>query len=365
MCRILFISSNGAGLGHLTRLMAIARRLPAKIQPIFLTLSQALPVVRQQGYFVEYLYSAGWAELSRRQWNGLLAHRLSELLETYQPAAVIFDGTYPYLGLLDIARQHPEVPFVWSRRGMWRAGLGVPNLQAVRSFARVFEPGEFAADLDRGATAGRNDAKRLGPVVFSEHSDLMDRETAQQKLGLQGDRVNVLIQLGAGNINDIHSEAGLCLGHLRTDRRVQVVVAESIIADRPLELPADVQRVRTYPLTRYYRAFDFAVSASGYNSFHELVGFGVPTLFSPNLHTALDDQSARARYAELEGIGMWLKDKTSAGAATALGPLLNDDNRQEIRHRLGLLAWTNGAATAAELLSNLANQRNSQPCSSS
>ena len=55
--RILFVSSNGTGLGHLTRSMAIARRLGGRCEPLFFTLSGAAPVVREQGFPVEYAAS--------------------------------------------------------------------------------------------------------------------------------------------------------------------------------------------------------------------------------------------------------------------------------------------------------------------
>src|SRR5690606_6765409 len=55
--RVLFISSNGTGLGHLTRSMAIARRLDAELEPLFVSLSAAAPVVEQQGFEVEYVAS--------------------------------------------------------------------------------------------------------------------------------------------------------------------------------------------------------------------------------------------------------------------------------------------------------------------
>ena len=55
--RILFTTSNGTGLGHLTRSMAIARRLPDAVEPLFLTLSAAAPVVEQMGFPVEYVAS--------------------------------------------------------------------------------------------------------------------------------------------------------------------------------------------------------------------------------------------------------------------------------------------------------------------
>ena len=55
--RILFVTSNGTGLGHLNRAMAISRRLPDDFDASFLTLSQAAPTVAEQGYEVDYLAS--------------------------------------------------------------------------------------------------------------------------------------------------------------------------------------------------------------------------------------------------------------------------------------------------------------------
>ena len=52
----------------------------------------------------------------------------------------------------------------------------------------------------------------------------------------------------------------------------------------------------TFPMSRYFRAFDIAVAAAGYNAFHELIAFAVPTLFVP-MPRNTDDQAARARWA--------------------------------------------------------------------
>ena len=59
--------------------------------------------------------------------------------------------------------------------------------------------------------------------------------------------------------------------------------------------------VRHFPLSEHYRAFDLVVAAAGYNSFHESLRLGVPTLLVPNRHTSLDDQEARARAAAAAG----------------------------------------------------------------
>ena len=42
----------------------------------------------------------------------------------YDPRVVVFDGNVPYQGLIEARASHPNRPFVWLRRGMWRADAG-------------------------------------------------------------------------------------------------------------------------------------------------------------------------------------------------------------------------------------------------
>ena len=91
---------------------------------------------------------------------------------------------------------------------------------------------------------------------------------------------------------------------------LQVVVTHALIADQADELGDRVRATSVFPISRYFRALDFAVAAAGYNSFHELVGFGVPTAFVPNPSMPLDDQPARARWAADAGAALCLEDVT-------------------------------------------------------
>ena len=52
---VLFYATNGIGMGHLTRQLAIARRLPPHLCPCFISHSQAVDVVRGFGYPSEHL----------------------------------------------------------------------------------------------------------------------------------------------------------------------------------------------------------------------------------------------------------------------------------------------------------------------
>jgi UDP:flavonoid glycosyltransferase YjiC (YdhE family) len=128
---------------------------------------------------------------------------------------------------------------------------------------------------------------------------------------------------------------------------VEICVTQTEIAasDRTR---ADVHVVREFPLSRRFRAFDVAVSASGYNSYHELLRFGIPTLFIPNQATALDDQQGRARFASDRGLAHMLGRVSVERTAALLDDLLN--RGQDMVAGVAAVDCGNGAAAAADHL---------------
>ena len=347
------MTSNGTGLGHLTRSMAIARRLEAGVEPMFLTLSAAAPVVREQGFLVEYMgsYDTPGAG-SHLDWGGRLRKRLAGVLADARPAVLVFDGAHPYPAALEAMGAVPGLTKVWSRRPLWRPRRGRPILALAAAFDLVLEPGELAAADDAGLTvARREEAVRVAPIVLCDESELVAREEAERALGLEPGRLNVLVALGQGA--GVDGAVQRCLARLGAEPGVQVAALESSISSR-LDVPDEVRLVRdTYPISRYYRAFDFAVSAAGYNSFHELIRVAVPTLFVP-MPRELDDQAARARYAERSGVALACEGPTSALIEARLEEMLDTSLRARLSTRARELGTANGAVEAARLLSGLA-----------
>lgn len=355
--RVMMLSSNGAGLGHLTRLMSIARRLPGDLQTVIATQSYAASVVERSGYLTEYIPSAHYLGVPAARWNEFLHDRLRALLEIHQPEVVAVDGTVPYNGLLSAIAEHPEVTWVWVRRAMWKKDQGQRWIERGKAFDLILEPGEFAGAVDVGPTvAMRHEVKTVGPITFLDESELLDADAARLALGLD-EQPTALLQLGAGNINDISSPIARISRYLM-DRGYRIALAQSPIATKPITPPPGALVASLYPLSRYIRAFDLVVSAAGYNSFHELLGFGVPSVFIPNPQTALDDQVARVRYAAEQGASLALYDPESVSEVEAvLGQAISPDVRAGLVARCGELAMGNGAAEAANWMSGLLPRR--------
>jgi UDP:flavonoid glycosyltransferase YjiC (YdhE family) len=267
---------------------------------------------------------------------------------------VVAVDSVPHEGIVEAVRAHPGVTWVWVRRAMWQRGVGAEWLAEGKVFDFVLEPGEFAAVADEGPTAAeRANAHQVGPITFLDETELLDAVAARTELDLDG-RPAALLQLGAGNINDIASPVARITRHL-TAHGFQVVLAESAIATAPIPPVAGARIIKVYPVSRYLRAFDLVVSAAGYNSYHEQIGFGVPTVFVPNTRTKLDDQVGRARFAAATGVALNIEDPApdSDELEKVLDAAVRPEVRAAMRRRCAELTFGNGAAAAAAWLSGL------------
>lgn len=353
--RLLFITSNGAGMGHLTRTLAVARALrEMHSESIFFSLSQGVPVVQDQGFPFEYMGSSAAMHVAPSEWNTYFIQRLENILTRTTPDAVIFDGTVPYNGLVQVLKGL-DIYRVWIRRGMWKRESPAKSIRREQYFDLVVEPGEYATEYDEGPTKTHATAEKVGPITLLNPDELLSREEARKALGMDAGSKSILLTLGAGNINSIEDLQEFILSHVAEHHPGWSVyltrppISESI-GDSSLNV------LKTYPLARLANAFDFAISAAGYNSFHEWISMHIPTLWIPNTATSIDDQLARARWAHETGRGYALLGAESTGQeahdemASLIDCLIRDDTRVRMREKMGDLDPSNGAAATASLI---------------
>ncbi len=352
--RVMFITINGVGMGHLTRMLAIAKRCPEPIEPVFVTMSQALKVLREQGYLVEFIPSRQYLDCDINHWNSFLRDELNEMISFYDPAVIVFDGNVPYQGLIDSIKANPAPWCVWSRRGMWRAD-NIDIISREEHFDAVLEPGDLAAGDDYGITTRYRDrTHQVSPIRLLNAQEMLPREHARAELGLDTERPAVLIQLGAGNNFDYRSIHKTALDHIEKRYDAQIAVGEWLISDQPIDLPETVVRMPGYPFARYFRAFDLAISAVGYNSFHELLFAGIPSILVPNEAMEQDNQLSRALYADRHGLAVCVRIKEIYRLTATIDKMFKPEERDRIRRRLAALDPTNGASEAASFIDELA-----------
>lgn len=351
--RIAFYSDNGHGLGHITRLMAIARRIPADAVPIFFTMSESHNLVRQLGFPVEFVPSPTKLGLNRIDWDELFHVRLERFIETFRPSVIVIDHVNPPQIFRRIAVDHPDVALVWSRRGLWSDGRNRRALLLHDVMDLVVEPMDIASPFDRGDTIQFRDVERVHPITFLDRSELVDRQQARRELGLPADGTAILLQLSADSPTALRSVMTQARDLLHAvDPQIAIYAPLHVLHQHTLGSIDGVRMTPVYPVSRYLNAFDGAISTAGYNSFHELVMAAVPTVFVERNTNSLDDQGLRARVIARAGASLYLPTLShDEPTRTAIAALLDAEERERLRAALHVLYPGNGATQAAEAIS--------------
>ena len=137
---------------------------------------------------------------------------------------------------------------------------------------------------------------------------MFSRHETRSLLSVPQDCKLVYVQLGAGRINEIGSTINVVIEELLIHEDVYVVLGDSLLGQRTIISKERVRIIRDYPNALYFKGFDAAVQAGGYNSFHEMRRLHLPTVFIPNTNTGMDDQLKRVKQSQREGWGIVSKD---------------------------------------------------------
>lgn len=324
--KVLFVTSNGAGMGHLTRCLAIATSGAASFESSFITLSTSAPIIERFGFRFLQFQSHGSSNLSSGEWNARFEAFMDEALREYAPDAIVFDGTWIYRGLMQAAKRS-TAKFVWLRRGLWKPSSNIMQLEEASKFCSlIITPRDIAEGLDEGPLSQRTDFVSVPAITLTSPDSVLSASEAKEALGLERNRRYALIQLGAGNINDIASLRSFVVSHiLKSDPDVVPVVAISPLAVNNELVAGDAIRIQQYPIAQLSNAFEFVATAAGYNSVHEAARFHLPGLVIPNMATGTDDQYLRAMAFQEQGFGYMAQDL--AGIEDGLNKLLDPRNR--------------------------------------
>jgi len=349
--RVVCYAVNGTGVGHLTRLLSIARwmrryaaALDRKIEIWFLTSSEADALVFAEGFAAFKIPSktiVHEAGIDRRTYFALAKQWIWHTLGLLPPDLFIVD-TFPrgsfgeLLGALDLCK---HAAFVYRPV---RAEVAMrPDFQAMLSLYDLL----IVPEIDAHVHVPENVQDRLvhvGPVMSRERFELIPREVARQRLGIPEGKRCVFVSAGGGGDRNAEDEMAATVRALADDPELSVVVGSGpLYRGRPFpNITSLTGRAAEWSL-----AFDAAVCAAGYNTYNELMFAGVPTAFLPQQKLA-DDQRARAELAVTKGAAVLLEPASDVRASVK--ELLS---RGEARNAARSLVPENGARmAAAELL---------------
>jgi spore coat polysaccharide biosynthesis predicted glycosyltransferase SpsG len=106
---IILATSNGIGMGHLTRSSAIAAELKEFSDPIIVSMAAGvIEVPKIAGVRFEYIPGRDRKWMRRLEWDAYLRDRLVALIDETNASIVSFDGVVPYPGIISIKRLRPD-----------------------------------------------------------------------------------------------------------------------------------------------------------------------------------------------------------------------------------------------------------------
>ncbi len=350
---IVLFPTNGVGFGHFTRLLAVAKKIQKEkpeTEIVFFTTMPTLHILSNFG-FPSYHVSGRYRykDMDPNVWNSICEEMLNMVFSIHRPKAFVFDGSFPYRGMLNAIRgQEDSMLKVWLRRGSIRPGSRNIPVDSLKHFHAVVRPGDsvdlIAQDeLDHGTAL-----VRCNPILLIDSDEMEPRGSLKKRLGVPKEALLCYVQLGAGKINDIDSEINMVLEALSKHKNVYAVVGESMLGERVTSEYDRVRILRDYPNSRYFDDFDFAVMAGGYNSFHEAIQASLPTICLPNMKTGRDDQLARTIVAEGAGCMVVIRERNRNTIQAAIDRIVETDVREMMGNNFQLLKRKNGAKQIAD-----------------
>lgn len=294
--RVVGYAINGRGMGHLTRQLAIlrqVRRIAAvagvEAECWVLTSSEADTLARREGIPSLKMPSKAMIRDAGMEPSRYLSVARTWVLNTLaalQPDVLVVD-TFPagsfgeLVASLELARKRVLVA-----RRVKEDFAAQPAYQALLPLYDA----TIVPD-DRGT----------GPILLRSREELPTRQEARRALGLSGDERAVWVSLGGGGEVTAPEALPRLVRALR-GRGWHVVVGAGPLYQGPEVRGPGITWITRYAPVELFPGLDAAVSAAGYNSFHELMHAGVPTVFVP-LSRIADDQLERARRAQEAGAG--------------------------------------------------------------
>ena len=361
MARILLYCMNGTGLGHITRILAVSRQL-RKLAPetelLVLTSSENSNILWQEKIVSVKIPSQETIALEKNLPIRHLASSLTaQVFATFQPEIIVVDSAPQgaFSELLSLLSSVPKRVFLYGN---------FPNMIkhsayrfAVNFYDRVIMPyHEDEQDILPIKDSKEGKLVWTGDILVRSVDEIQPRDVARRHLGIreQGeDELTAYVGLGGGG-NVKNSEVrDWALDVLSEFSDIRIACAA-----QPLSSDVDKisQRdncvpVNHFPMVEYYSAFDFCISAAGFNS-AEAVHAGLPAIWVPFGFPATDQEFNADRFTNAD-LGVKVTPLDTEALRKAIESMRDAKYRHALQTRMRDWAGPNGAELAAKSILEL------------
>ncbi len=359
--RLLFYAVNGLGLGHVTRLLSIARKV-RDIEPhceiVFLTSSEADNVIYQEG-FAAFKIPSRNIRLS----SGIRPVTYARMVQTVtmnlvaslHPHLLVVD-TFPagmIQELLPCLRWDLRKAFVYREQ---RSSVAAdPVFQNTLKLYDLCIVPHLKTDVKMIIPEGL-EVVWAGPIIIRDNTETLSRAEGRKRLGAPSDIPLFYVTFGGGGdteANGVREKIISNLAGLDTPQgKLHLAVTNGPLHRGDIPRGPYIIPVFDYPIAEIYPAFDGAVSAAGYNTVMELMHHKIPAIFIP-FERQVDDQELRSKWALEHKAGILIDFNNREELIQAALEILDPNVSQSMRHNAGELVPENGAMNAAQAIIRL------------
>lgn len=355
--QVLFIPTNGVGLGHAQRCSLIASEFDrAAPRPRFAAFPSCMRMLKGYGFDVMPLVSRSPLHMQEHENDLVNFSRLHAVTEDTD--TLVFDGGYVFDSIYRTIMDR-GLSSVWVRRGMWQKSQDNSiALDREKAFSRVIVPMEAFDELNESYSRGSH-VRQVGPIV--QRIEMSTRKRNKLRRGL-AERYGVefkhlaVTMLGGGVAADRSAQiAATCAHYARRDDVLHLLVTWPTAT---VEAGAfnwhNTRVVKTHHASALVAASDLYFSAVGYNSFHEAMYNRVPTIFLAQMNSFMDDQQSRAMAAVRRDCADIVAPTEMVSLGHKISEFLDQGRADEIRANLSDLTLPEtGNAEAARLIMEL------------
>lgn len=348
----MFYATNGWGLGHISRTLALARQIKARDPEskfLFLTDSEATGIIWQEGFTSVKFLPAEAARRGLVDVNTKYAVNPAIVTTTFavfQPDVFIAD-TYP-IGrtqeLFGALPSYARSAYIYLEQPEPIRGNLPALLRSYQLLLAPYEKDEVALPSPIAAPV-----EWTGYFVLRSRGEALSRTEARRRLGLPQDAFLIYVGFGGGGDTRYGEFVGWALRQAKRHPDWLFAVLVPPLAREPMPefSGGNVVTFSHFPLAEVFPAFDAAISALGIGSTAELLYFGIPTIFMPRPGLSDDHVSRARRIAERNAC--LVAEAFDAKALDAAADKLADGGvRAELAAAARTMIPRNGAEVAAD-----------------
>lgn len=300
---------NGAGLGHLTRVLAvlrwmrrIARFAGIHLEVFILTTSEASELVLREGFAAFKIPSKTAireAGISKENYLRLARQWIWHSISLLKPDLLLVDtfpgGTFGELGpVLDVPAKKificRAVKDSFAQLDGYKDFLKWYDRIIVVHEKTIIFPEVFEEFMDR--------VKKVAPILLRESKEYRSPDEARKRLGIPPDAFAVWVSAGGGGDPTVETTLTAIVEELRQYPDTWIVVGVGPLYRGTPFNGRQLQTVNSPHAALDFPAFNAAISAAGFNSFYELLDAGLPTAFFGQEKIADDQKRRLAQYID-------------------------------------------------------------------